>query len=88
MSTIWKYALEDKINHLDLPQSAQILDVQLQGDIPTLWALVDETAPTERRVIVGIGTGETITGSLDLLSHISTVQTEGGFVWHICEVTA
>lgn len=89
MSVIWKYPLDEKISRLEIPRDARLLTVQSQRGTPTLWARVNPDAPTERRIIAGIGTGEDIIESPgNPLTYISTVQTAGGFVWHFFEAGA
>ena len=42
MKTIWKYPItEDSYQEIQMPLDAEILCVQLQRNIPTLWALVE-----------------------------------------------
>lgn len=62
--TIWKYPLDDRLTYgpdhvvtIPMPLGAEALCVQMQGDEPTLWALVRPQADTEDRRFVVIGTG-------------------------------
>lgn len=58
---IWKWSLrvaDEQI--LELPEGAQILDVQIQGGMPQLWALVNPTAPKQPRNIAIYGTGHPV----------------------------
>ena len=42
MKTIWKYPIADRpYQKIEMPSNAKILCVQLQDNIPTLWALVE-----------------------------------------------
>src|SRR5690606_25923539 len=50
------------IDHLDLPEMAQLLHVAVQVGRPMLWALVDPDKPTERRRITVAGTGHAVEG--------------------------
>lgn len=71
---IWKYPLSaaDQQN-VKLPIGSKILDIQMQGEIPCLWAIVnDETLETETRTIAIYGTGHTIPD--DPGKYISTFQ--------------
>ena len=79
---IWKYTLEVFNNELEIPEGSEILDVQMQGDHPCLWALVDPQKTREKRIFHLIGTGHPIFSSS--LSYIATVQI-GHLVWHIFE---
>jgi|HubBroStandDraft_1064217.scaffolds.fasta_scaffold239859_1 hypothetical protein len=68
---------------IQLSKDAQILSVQLQFDIPCLWALIDENKPLESRRLIIHGTGNPI-DSMDNESYLGTIQMkEGQFVWHI-----
>ena len=84
MKTIWKYPLEitDK-QMIELPIGAEILSVIAQGDVPTLYAVVDpgQQAKVEIKVRV-VGTGHPL-GSPEL-PFVGTVSTHGGsLVWHV-----
>jgi hypothetical protein len=84
MKTIYKYPfrIQDE-QMLAMPEGAQILSVQMQGTIPTIWALVASEAPLKPRKIEVYGTGHEIV-DLNSLQYLGTVQ-ERGFVWHIFE---
>ena len=41
MKTIWKYPIESFNQEIQMPLDTEILCVQLQNNIPTLWALVE-----------------------------------------------
>jgi hypothetical protein len=87
MKTIWKYLLkEDNDQSIDLPIGAKILSVQFQNDSLYLWAIVDDEADTERRVVAIIGTGQKC-WCADW-EYLGTVQIElkvqcDYLVWHI-----
>ena len=81
--TIWKYRLPlDDLVRISMPVGAQSLCVQMQGDVLTLWAMVDEDAPTEIRRFVVAGTGHPLPAVLG--HYLGTVQ-PGVFVWHVFE---
>ena len=87
MKEIWKCPLDriGGIISLDIPRGAKLLTVQLQGGIPTLWALVEKNAPYEdTRQIILLGTGHDIDHELG--EYLGTIQTEIGLVWHVFEV--
>lgn len=87
MSTIFKYpiAVAD-FQVIQMPQDAQILTVQMQHEIPCLWARVDPLKPTTGRRIRVIGTGNPIDDTQPL-HYIGTFQMHGGIlVFHVFEV--
>lgn len=58
---IFKYPLRvDDRQTVQLPKGAELLTVQVQHGSPCLWALVDEAAETESRVILMYGTGHAL----------------------------
>ncbi len=82
---IFKYPfpVSDVIN-LDIPKGAYILTVQVQNEIPCIWALVDPEAPTESRGFRCFGTGHPIDVEIHNTSYIGTFQLLGGsFVGHL-----
>lgn len=86
---IWKYPIEvtDQQN-VKMPNGAKILTVQMQGDKPFLWALVDETLPKfqfEVHAIAIYGTGNPIPDQPG--DYIATFQMMGGgLVFHAFEL--
>lgn len=58
---IFKYTLgtpgASGVLALSLPKGAKLLTVQMQGDVPQLWALVDPEKPKEIRSLRVIPTG-------------------------------
>lgn len=87
MNTVLKYPLPlyfGAKQTIVMPARSEILTFQMQGDIPTIWALVDpsEQEREERHMqIVGTGHKEVEPeGSL----YIGTVQ-DRGLVWHLFE---
>lgn len=87
MKTIWKYPLkvvDDQIIYM--PLHAEILTIQMQNDIPCLWALVSSIADKEKRHIRIHGTGHQVSLT-DKLKYISTFQMNNGLlVFHVFEV--
>lgn len=85
MTTIWKFPIETTdYQSVSMPEGSTILTVQLQGDTPTLWALVDPNAPMHPVRIRTFGTGHPV-GHYDLV-YIGTYQVLGGnFVFHVFE---
>lgn len=85
MKRIFKYKLKvaDK-QTIMMPRHSQILSIQEQGGDITLWALVDpfyQKEPAEYHFAI-IGTGHPIE-EMEPFTHLATIQTSGGFVWHI-----
>lgn len=81
MLKIFKYPLTERTNELNLPTGAQLLDVQIQRHVPTLWALVDPDADHEEVIIAAYATGESIAEFIGH-EHIATVQSFNGLVFH------
>ena len=88
METIWKFELEStQLQAIEMPLDAEILTVQVQDNIPCIWALVDPTKKTGKRVFDIFGTGCDITsgGGIDR-EYIGTYQVNNGmFVFHVFE---
>lgn len=85
--TIWKYPLHEigEIIQLEIPRGAKLLTVQLQGGMPTLWALIEKNAPyTNTHQIILVGTGLDI--DQELGDYLGTAQTDIRLVWHAFEV--
>jgi hypothetical protein len=84
MKTIWKYQISiGPVRVVDMPTDAEILTVQMQDSVLTLWALLDPTSwPKSRRFEV-YGTGHPIDYPHEL-KYIGTVQ-DGPLVWHVFE---
>ena len=72
---------------IPMPEGAQILMVQMQGENPCIWSLVDATKPESIRKFRVAGTGHQI--SMDENSeyiYINTFQMlEGALVFHLFE---
>lgn len=87
MKTIWKFPLEVTDRQIvTMPEGARILDVQVQNDTPCLWAVVNERAEPQRRVIVIYGIGGPVPDTEG--TYIGTFQMYGGAaVFHAFERT-
>ena len=81
MLNIYKYRIPDWGGKIMLPLGARILDVQLQNDIPTLWAAVDPALAPEEYWVDIIGTGSFVPENL-IQYYVKTVQ-QDQLVWHI-----
>jgi len=58
MKEIWKFAISVKDKQaVQMPKEAKILCVQVQREIPCIWALVDSSIEFEPRIFVTKGTG-------------------------------
>ncbi len=84
--TICKYPLMllAKQQTLNLPDGAQILTVQSQGDAIVLWALVDQGGRNVSRTFRIVGTG-CPADDVCRRGYIGTVRLDI-FVWHVFEV--
>lgn len=93
MRVIWKYELtppkEGNTIDFEMPVGATILDAQIQGRAPVMWAAVDPENPKERRTFYISGTGHPIE-DFHKLSYVATFQLNdafrGSLVFHIFEV--
>ena len=82
--TIYKYEILGMESSLDLPQGAQVLAAQVQGQSVCLWVLVDPSLATERRSFAVYGTGWPLpanAGTFIAIIHLP----ESGLVWHVFE---
>jgi hypothetical protein len=82
---IYKYSLElVPEQQVEMPLGASILTVQIQNDIPYLWALVDPKIHTVRRTIYIRGTGHEF--DVKAFKYINTFQLlNGELIWHVFE---
>ena len=82
---IWKWPLTVTDRQtLPLPDGAEVLAVQVHGDTPHLWALVDEKAALARRVFATYGTGHRVPDCPGI--YLGTYQIHGGaLVFHVFE---
>lgn len=84
MTTIWKYPLLDNICTIMMPLGAKVLHVEIQHEVPCLWALVNPEVITEPRHFQVISTGHPIEFPTD--KFIGTFLTSNGkFVFHVFE---
>ena len=88
MKTVWKYTLtlDEDLNFLEMPKDAEILTVQIQHGFPTLWVLVDPSAPFEIRVVRVAGTGHELPDNIG--KYIGTFQIyEGSMIVHVFDMS-
>jgi len=86
MEAILKYKLEVKDEQvLPMPVGAEILTIQNQNNVITLWAKVVLGAESVSRTFRIVGTGNQVEqGFFDTLQFLDTVQV-GPMVWHVFE---
>src|SRR5579872_4380097 len=88
MKKIWKYQLiivnEQQIA---LPVGAKILAVQVQHNMPVIWAEIDVTQPIEMRSFQTFGTGHNIVDQPGFeREYIGSYQIDNGdLVFHLFE---
>ena len=85
MQTIYKYPFKIASEVIiEMPKGAQILSIQIQNDIPTMWALIDTEKEMENVLFHIFGTGHTIPRLFNYgpLDHLATFQ-QGIYVWHM-----
>jgi hypothetical protein len=85
--TIWKYILcVAGRQTFPMPDGAQVLSVQMQGNDVCMWAMVDPRARKKCRTFHVFCTGHEISDPYDLC-HVGTVQDFGGspLVFHVFE---
>jgi hypothetical protein len=82
---IWKFPLEITDSQLvSMPFHSQIICIQSQQGVVTLWALVDPTSPAREKKICICGTGNDAPYGIN---YLGTAQTHGGeFVWHVFDL--
>lgn len=89
MQKIFKYPIEC-VPYQDIPMpEGHVLSLQVQRDVPCLWALVDPQKPVTTRRLLTFGTGHDIKAPEDSvrLDFLGTYQIESGrFVFHVFEV--
>jgi len=86
-SKIWKFPfdVEDDLS-IAMPKNSEIVDVQVQGEQPCIWAICNSDESYEKRRFVIVGTGHPL-GIIG--KYIGTFQLLGGsFVGHLFEVPA
>ncbi|KKM98906.1 hypothetical protein LCGC14_1153160 [marine sediment metagenome] len=86
MITVWKFPLSylDRFS-LEVPLGAEFIHFDMQGSIPTVWALVNSDNSKQRRSLRMAGTGHELPAGYDY-SHIgSCIDANTGLVWHLFE---
>lgn len=83
---IWKAALPlRELTRVPMPRGSEVLCVQLQNDVPTIWFMADPEEPLADRLIRVRGTGHAFevgaAGEDGVGEYVGTIQ-HNGFVWH------
>ncbi len=88
MKTIHKFTLEVTDNQfVKMPKGAKVLAVQMQNDIPCIWAEVNTDNEIVSRCFEIFGTGNPIHEDMGVQrEYIGTFQ-QRTFVWHLYEYT-
>lgn len=87
MYVIYKYQLEFLTCEIKMPEESQILSVQLQNNIPTLWAIVNTESKETTKAFRFFATGENLRDPPKKFTYqyVTTIQ-QNGLVWHLFEV--
>lgn len=82
---LYKYELPiEDASVLRMHKGAQLLTVQIQYEIPHVWALVDTTKEIEDRTLFVVGTGHTLPEEAG--DYVGTFQMfNGKLVFHVFE---
>lgn len=85
---VWKFEMATARAVFDMPEGAEVLSVGYQNGNVVIWAEVNPSNPTERRIFNALNTGMQLPG--DRMKFYGTVQCQGAIqdyiVWHIYEV--
>jgi len=84
--TIWKFPIKSIGNDaLEMPLGASVLTVQVQNEIPVIWARVDPEQPkVRRRVWIAVTGGRIELPVIEDSDYIGTFQLhDGRFVGHV-----
>ena len=83
LNSIWKYPVKEAV---EMVKGARVLTVQIQREIPCIWAVVNpDEKETETHHFVIIGTGHK-NEDINNLTYIGTVhQLNGVLIWHVFE---
>lgn len=86
MEVVYKYPLKHFSHRLDshtleLPNTAQIMDIAFQDGELFLWALIDTRHPEAAYEVIVAGTGREIEVDIRGRLYSKTIHRDG-FVWH------
>lgn len=87
MKSIWKFPITKRMNEYGayevlMPSDHKILSVQVQGDVPCIWAEVDPESEVKAKTLFIVGTGKYVPDAVTRF--IGTFQ-QSPFVWHLYE---
>lgn len=85
MKTVFKYEVPlSETFHIDLPEGAIFLTLQVQFSTPQMWFRVDSERPLQRQVFGVCGTGEPIPTAVLEAPFLGTFQlSRGALVFHV-----
>lgn len=96
MKMIYKYPLGMDIHHnavyeIEMPKAAKILDIQVQGHMPMIWAIVNPKKESRKYTFHVFGTGfEMNDYDKKHYEYVRTIQQSTALgvtmVWHVFEV--
>ena len=75
MRAVWKFTITpDTSRTIAMPAGSTVLAVQTLNGTPSLWALVDPSAPLEDRHFLLVATGEQFDAEAKNAQYIATFQ--------------
>lgn len=81
MKQVWKFPIQPG-RGVEMPVGAEIISMQTQKGVPTLWAIVDPANSLEKVNIHVAGTGHNLPDNIERF--IGTFQIDdGAFVFHV-----
>jgi hypothetical protein len=86
--TIFKYQLKqlNRKNTVLMPEGAEILSIQIQGQYLCVWVLVNTDVPKVERIIEVWETGKDLDYTPYTRKFLATVQFPQGLVFHFFEI--
>lgn len=70
---------------IQCPVGAKILGVRVQGNVPTVYALIDPHAPLAPRRFVVFGNGQVLSNGMDHATYIGSLGKNQGDAVHVFE---
>jgi hypothetical protein len=85
--SIWKFPLEvTDEQSVSMPEGAEIIALQIQREVPCVWAIVDPQKKPEKRFFRTFGTGQPLFEVMSHYKYIGSYQiSNGNFVGHVFE---
>jgi hypothetical protein len=81
---LWKYPITNfhlAPTELEIPKGGEVLAVQNQFEVPTIWVKVNPDNEKEKRKFQIYGTGHPLDENID---YIGTFQEDNGqLIWHL-----